>query len=56
MFQGSNKQKFIKGIAILLGMILVIALLSMLHRSQSMTLSEYELLNHDLTSEESEEN
>ena len=48
MFQGSNRSKLIKGIAILLGIILLVAILSLFHKSNSMTLSEYELLNQSL--------
>lgn len=48
MFQGSNRSKLIKGIAILLGIILLVAILSLFHKSNSMTLSEYELLNQGL--------
>ncbi len=51
MMQDPNIKKMLKSIAILLGMILVIALLAIIHRNNSMTLSEHALLSQDISSE-----
>lgn len=45
-----DRQKLIKSLAILLGLILIIFLLSICHRNHSMTLSEYELLQSETSS------
>ena len=56
MMQDSNIKKTIKSIAILLGMILIVALLANVHRNNSMTLSDHEALSQDTSSEASEAN
>lgn len=52
--QDPNIKKMLKSIAILLGMILIIALLAIIHRNNSMTLSEHALLSQDISSEANE--
>ena len=54
MFQGENKKVIIKAIATLIGLILVIALLAIFHRHNSMTLTEYEELSRSQTTEQAE--
>jgi len=54
MMQDPNIKKMLKSIAILLGMILIIALLAIIHRNNSMTLSEHALLSQDISSETNE--
>ena len=50
MFQGSNRQKLIKSLVILLGIILLVAIITFFHDRNSMTLSEYEKQNASGTS------
>ena len=54
MFQGENKKVMIKAVAVLIGLILVIALLAIFHRHNSMTLTEYEEMSRSQVTEQTE--
>ena len=55
MFQGENKKVMIKAVATLIGLILVIALLAIFHRHNSMTLSEYEEISRSQATEQTQQ-
>ena len=42
MFQGSNREKFIRAILVLVLLIIAVGILAYVHRSNSMTLADYE--------------